>query len=306
MNSFSFLNNKKILITGASGVIGSNLAKSIRLSSNCEIFLNYLSDIAEDFKNNSFALNRFDITDLDAIEKLPMFDVIFHCAGYGQPQKFCANPEKTFSLNTLSTQKLSEKVIDGGKFIFMSSSEVYSGSELTTEDSPITISPRNSRNCYILSKLFGEFILSFNSRIEAKSLRICLCYGKGFKEDDKRVLSEFINKARSGDIQLMDDGSAIRRYIHIDDCITAIANITKSSEKNLYNIGGSEKTTIKEIAQIVADVFGRKIKLGDPNNSLKDSPKDVIVSIERYEKEFGQLNTIPLYEGVKNLAHDSQ
>jgi hypothetical protein len=50
----------------------------------------------------------------------------------------------------------------------------------------------------------------------------------------------------------------------------------------------------------------REIKLGNPNNSLKDSPKDVIVSIERYEKEFGQLNTIPLYEGIKNLAHDSQ
>lgn len=303
---FEFLNDKRVLITGASGVIGSNLAKAIRPSSNCEIFLNYLSDISEDFKNSSFVLNHFDITDLESINNLPMFDVIFHCAGYGQPQKFCSNPEKTFSLNTLSTQKLSEKVVNGGKFIFASTSEIYSGSEETNEESPITINPNNSRNCYILSKLFGESILSFNSRIESKSLRICLCYGKGFKKDDRRVLSEFINKARSGDIELMDDGSAIRRYIHIDDCIAAISNITKSGKHNLYNIGGSEETTIRELAEIIADNLGRRVKLGIPSNSLKDSPKDAKVSIERYESEFGTLNTISLKEGIRKLIYDSQ
>jgi nucleoside-diphosphate-sugar epimerase len=300
---FKFLNGKNILITGASGVIGSNLARAIRATSDCRIHLNYLSSIDEDLAKMGFVLLNFDITSESAVYNLPLYDVIFHCAGYGQPQKFCQNPEKTFSLNTKSVANLLKRTKDDGQFIFMSSSEIYSGSKEMEEDSPITIDPRNSRNCYILSKLIGESLLAFDTRVLSKSLRICLCYGEGFKHDDKRVLSELIMKSKNGDIELIDDGSAVRRYIHINDCIQAIANITKSGKSQLYNIGGSEKTTIKEVAEVVAGVLKRKVIIGEVENSLKDSPKDVKVSIDRYEKEFGVLNKIPLKEGIEKLTN---
>jgi UDP-glucuronate decarboxylase len=301
---FEFLNNKNILITGASGVIGSNLARAIRSSSNCKIHLNFLRDISSEFQNEDFILQKFDITNSDLIKNtLPVYDFIFHCSGYGQPQKFCENPQKTFKLNTESVLNLLDHLKDGGKFIFISTSEIYSGSCETKENSLITINPENSRNSYILGKLFGENILKYCSRnIETKSIRVCLCYGEGFKKDDKRVLSEFIMKGIDDNhISLKDDGSAIRSYIHIDDCVRAIANISNFSKYDIYNLGGDEPTTIGDLAKIISEISGCSLSFGLSDEGIKDSPKDARVCISRYEEEFGTLNKISLKDGIKQL-----
>ena len=220
--------NKKILITGATGIVGFNLYKKLEKYSE-NIHVNYLNNLDNKFKHleKSAAQYQFDITEIERIKKLPQFDIIFHCAGYGQPLKFTSDPEKTFLLNTLSTSFLLEKVSENGSFIFLSTSEIYSESSDNIESSNITVNPLNSRNCYILSKLFGETLLALSSKkIYYKIIRLCLCYGPGFKKTDKRVLSEFIIKAiDKKEISLIDDGSDIRSYIYVDDCVEAIMNI---------------------------------------------------------------------------------
>ena len=302
MNSFSFLNNKKILITGATGVVGFNLIRKIKNNSNCEIHINYLSDLNKNFQelDDSLIHYKFDITNSTEISKLDEFDIIFYCSGYGQPQKFCNNPEKTFLLNTLSVINLSKKIKQNGKFIFISTSEIYASSEGNNEDSIISINPNNSRNCYTLSKFFGEIFLSLNSKnIEYKNIRLCLAYGQGFKHNDERVLCEFIIKAiNDKKINLLDDGSGIRSYIYIDDCIDALLNIANSSKHNLYNIGGKDLITIKELANKISTLTGCELKFGEKNNKLKNSPDKAFVDISRYEQEFGILNKTDFKEGL--------
>ncbi|NCX26380.1 MAG: NAD-dependent epimerase/dehydratase family protein, partial [Burkholderiaceae bacterium] len=84
---------------------------------------------------------------------------------YGQPQKFCEKPDKTFALNTISLIFLSEKVKKDGQFIFLSTSEIYAEGDGNKEDSIISINPNNGRNCYILSKIFGETFLSLSNNL---------------------------------------------------------------------------------------------------------------------------------------------
>ncbi len=303
MDNLNLFKNKRVLITGASGVIGYNLVKRIKKAENCEIHINYLNEIdANLIELNDCVHHKFDICDLEKINQLPEFDIIFHCSGYGQPQKFCENPEKTFSLNTVSLVFLSEKVKQDGQFIFFSTSEIYAEGDGNSEDSIISINPKNQRNCYILSKIFGEIFLSLNKRIKYKNIRLCLCYGEGFKSSDKRVLCEFIFKAvDNNSIQLMDDGSSVRSYIYIDDCIEAILNIVKNGKDNLYNLGGKQLITIADLANTVSKLTGCSVSLGSKENKMKNSPDKAYVDISKYESEFGTLNKTPLELGISKL-----
>ena len=300
MNTKHF-ENKKILITGASGVVGYNLCKRLLSIPSCDIHINYQHSLGINFKELSKASHHhiFDITDLDKINSLPEFDIIFHCSGYGQPQKFIQNSKKTFTLNTLSLQSLIHKTKE--QFIFVSTSEIYSESDGNSENSNITINPENIRNCYILSKLFGESLLAFgDSNLNHKSIRLCLCYGPGFKKDDKRVLSEFIIKGfTNNEISLLDDGSALRSYIYVDDCIDAILNIAANGKHKIYNVGGENLLSVRQLAESISEIIGCSIKIGEKNNKLQSSPNKACVDISRYELEFGKLNKTPLKYGLE-------
>lgn len=301
MNNTNYFESKKVLVTGASGVLGYNLCKRLFSIPFCDVHVNYLNPPGPNFKDLLKASNHhiFDITDLEKINALPKFDIIFHCSGYGQPQKFIKNPNKTFALNTLSLQNLVCKATE--QFIFISTSEVYSESEGNSEESNITINPSNTRNCYILSKLFGESLLAFGDpNLNHKSIRLCLCYGPGFKKDDKRVLSEFIIKGcENNEISLLDEGSALRSYIYVDDCIEGILNIATKGKHNIYNIGGKDLLSIKELAESIGDLLGCQVKIGDKKNKLANSPSKACVDISRYEQEFGKLNKTSLQDGLK-------
>jgi nucleoside-diphosphate-sugar epimerase len=301
MLDLSYFHNKRILVTGASGIVGFNLCKKLKGLSEWT-YINYLNSLDKSFGDleSHFHHRVFDITNLESIKALPKFDVIFHCSGYGQPIKFTKNPEKTFSLNTLSTYALLEKLEEGGKFIFISTSEVYADGEGNKETDKITINPENTRNCYTLSKIFGESALSLSGRnIDHKSIRLCLCYGPGFKKDDKRVLSEFVMGAiDKKEISLMDDGSGLRSYIYVNDCIGGILNIALSGKHNLYNIGGKDIITIRQLAEEISSIVGCSIKLGDKKNKLINSPSKAFVDISRYEEEFGVLNSTNLKDGL--------
>lgn len=305
ITKFKNLYNKKILITGATGIVGFNLCKELK-KIPCEIHVNYLNDLDNNFKelDQSIVHHQFDITNIEKINNLPQFDIIFHCSGYGQPLKFTTNPEKTFLLNTLSLSYLLDKVCENGSFIFLSTSEIYAESNENHEDCKITVNPFNSRNCYILSKLFGETMLSLTSKkINHKIIRLCLCYGPGFKNSDKRVLSEFIMKGvDKKEIALMDDGSDIRSYIYIDDCIEGIFNILLQGKHNLYNIGGKDLLTIYNLAEVVGKITNATVKTGEKKNKLKNSPNKACVDITRYESEFGVLNKTNLYDGIKKCV----
>ena len=302
MNTFkNFLKNKKILITGASGVIGYNLCQKLADICLLKIHINCLRDINENYFNSDYFIPWiFDITDKDKTNQLPQFDIIFHCSGYGQPQKFVENPEKTLAINTSVVSNLLEKVNPNGTFIFISSSEIYANSTGNKETDKIIIDSQNKRNCYILGKLFGETLLNITERnITSRSIRLCLGYGPGYKKGDKRVLYEFIDKALNNNIiDLIDNGSDLRSYIYVDDCINAILNIAQSGKEKIYNIGGKEVITILDLANKISKITGCDVKIGNKKNKIIDSPSKAFVDISRYENEFGQLNNINIYDGL--------
>lgn len=298
--------DKRVLVTGASGVIGTHLILDLQ-GQDISVDANYLTGMPLDIIDDEHKL-KFDITDIDAIKALPMYDEIYHLAGYGQPSKFTANPKKTLELNTRSLEALVDKVVPGGKFMFMSTSEVYAANSMaqgTKETSPLTIVPGNSRNSYILGKLGGEEYLNHIDDKHTYAIRICLAYGSLFKPDDGRVMYEFARKMlKDKHIHLKDAGSARRRYIFIDDAIQMLNNIMAHGEHKVYNVGGKEETTILDIALLIGNTTGKPHSVTWEGSNLgadwlPDSPQFAGVDISRYEAEFGQVDFTSLKDGIE-------
>ena len=166
---------------------------------------------------------------------------------------------ETIHLNTGCIHDLISLLDDGGTFCYLSSSDYYFNcTDLPyTEDCLGIADSWHARSCYVESKRMGEAICKayFDQGINVKVIRLALGYGEGFRSDDVRVLYEFIRSAcNTNKIKLRDAGKAPRTYIHTADVATIIANIISGSLFPVYNVGGKERTTIYQLACIVANL----------------------------------------------------
>jgi UDP-glucuronate decarboxylase len=307
---FSELKNKNILVTGASGLIGVYMIsclKEIKEKYNVTIFAWVKNEIDENFKNIFDGCNiiKKDITDTSSFHDLPNFDYIIHAAGYGQPGKFLENKIKTITLNTTATINLFNKLNKNGKFLFVSTSELYSGleTENITEQEIGNTNTNHPRACYIEGKRCGETICYsyINQGFDVKIVRLSLAYGPGTKKNDHRVLNSLVQKGIENEvIELMDRGEAIRTYCYITDVIEMFWNILFFGKQNLYNVGGNSKTTIYELAKTIGDYLNKEVKLPDSIKEMEGNPKVVNISTLTYTNEFGVVTFIPLEKGIIN------
>jgi nucleoside-diphosphate-sugar epimerase len=306
---FSKLSNKKVLITGASGLIGVYITSCLKQVSklyNIEIYSWFRNDLPPEFSSifNGCNIIKSDITDYSNIERLPMFDCIIHSAGYGQPNRFLEDKIKTIKLNTSSTIELFKKLNKGGKFMFISSSEVYSGitSDNISETEIGTTNTSHPRSCYIEGKRCGESICYsyLNDGFDVKIIRLSLTYGPGTKKNDQRVLNSLIQKGLTDDtIKLVDNGEAIRTFCYITDVTEMILNILLNGKDVIYNVGGISKLSILELSKKIAFILNKDVELGENNIGLVGNPKTVNISIEKYLNEFNK-EFIPIDVGLSN------
>jgi len=320
------LREKRVLITGANGLIGGFIAD----------FLAYLND-HHDYKINIHLtslsepksaarivhlLSRKDVTytSWDLTNPVPEgtfggFDFVFFMSGYGQPKKFISQKMKTISLNTVGLNSLiAANVPSGCNFLFASTSEIYGDPTQdaipTREDYNGNYSVESNRACYISSKRLGEVMCLENSRDNPNCkftiARIALAYGPGVFANDDRVMQDFIIRGKEkGEIKLMDRGEAIRNYIYIVDCVQVLLEIAIKGKHKIYNVGGdTEEVTILDLAHIVGSVTGVDVKTGDsaPTHTAK-SPSRVCLDMSRYNSEFGRIaNPTMLTDGIRNTA----
>ena len=307
---FSYLQNKKILITGASGLVGFYLAQCVgklKNDLNIEIFLSYRNSIP-DYLKPYYNFPYFEIKeDITSIElKSKFFDVIIHSSGYAQPMKFLNDSLTTIKINTNATINLLDALKPDGKFLFVSTSEVYNGNDSLniTEDQIGTTTPSHNRACYIESKRCGEAICHsyISSGYDVKVARLSLAYGPFTKLGDLRVLNSLIDKGLNNKvIELMDDGSAIRTYCYITDVIEIFWNILLHGKDITYNVSGFSNSSIKELADNIGAKMDKQVIVPSLSNSLAGSPKIVNISSEKYLNEFNKKEFININEGLENV-----
>jgi UDP-glucuronate decarboxylase len=309
----AFFRNKRILVTGASGLIGSYfsvLFQAINKNHEGKIQL-YLSSNSGNFmfsvgKETTPVVGSLAIPSI--LTKIENFDLIIHAAGYAQPSKFLSQPIETMTLNIQVTIELLQKLSLGGKLLYLSSSEVYSGlTEPPFAEEQIGISNTNHlRAPYIEAKKCGEVVISTHNKLKlgshAVAARLSLAYGPGTRSDDTRVLSSFISQAIStGEIRMKDSGSAWRTYCYVKDAISQMIEILISGDDELYNVGGESRVQIVELAKIVASLTNATlITPTEVGNFQIGAPDDVSLNLTRVKRIWHEGEFTNLITGIGN------
>jgi nucleoside-diphosphate-sugar epimerase len=312
----SKLNGKTVLLTGASGLIGTHILYSLEefvrrggKLGKCYalIYSEPLKHLSQFTRYEWFEFLRGDITDSLFLAGLPNADFIIHSAGYAQPQKFMADPVRVISMNTSSTIALLNRLNSGGGFAFISSSAVYTGcKELPYKETHIGCSNTNHpRSGYIEGKRCGEAIVNAyrNMGTDAKSIRLQLAYGPGVRADDARVLSQFIIRAKTeGRIDLVDDGSAERVYIYATDATELIWKILLSGKSDIYNLAGNSKTTIFQLAKEIGEILNVSVSKQKAATVIAGAVSVEELDMAQTTTEFEKETFIELDEGLRRTV----
>lgn len=314
---FSALKDKAILITGATGLIGSavvDLLMSVanyglkvfaagRNSGRAEkLFAKYIG-------NPHFHFLQFDVTQNFSFNE--DFDFIIDSAGASSPFLYAQKPVEVMESNILGVKNLLDYGKNHGlkKFVYVSSGEIYGEDDVRvfTEDYSGYVNPLNPRSCYPVAKRAAEtFCVSYAKEygVEVSIARPCHVYGPNFSESDNRVYAQFIRDVLDGeDIVLKSKGEQFRSWIYVDDCAVALLYILlKGKNCEAYNIANSESNfTIRELAEIVARQAERKVVFDIPfdENGGNTTPITKAVFSTAKLNSLGWKAKVGIEEGIK-------
>jgi UDP-glucose 4-epimerase len=237
-----------ILVTGANGLVGSNLlpllmqnhtlytiSRSLKGTNNIPI------DLSEDWNTINLPSN---------------IDAIVHLAQSENFRKFPEKANDVFYTNTLSTLKLVDWAHKNNvkKFIYASSAGIYgNGDKEFDEDSNIVYN--NALGFYLGTKYCSEIILdNYVNLLTVVQLRLFFVYGKDQRKD--MLIPRLIdNVKQKRPITLQGQEGIKINPTHVSDAALAIAQSLLLSESNKINIAGPEVLSMRQIAETIGEIF---------------------------------------------------
>jgi len=289
------LNSKqKVLVTGGSGFIGTNLILELQ-NQGFEVVNLSNHDPEIEVETLKIDLTTDNLNPLDNHD----FDYVVHLAAVSSIKLSQDNEQETMEINVDGTKRLLEyfsgKPIK--KFIFMSSVTVYE-CEKSGQIDENNIMVDESANAYAYSKLLAEQECEkFKEKIELLTFRLANAYGPYQKLPKTpnlipQVISQALNK---GEIEI-HNGKFARDFIYISDIVRAIILGLKSNLTGTYNLGTGEPSTVQEIANAIAKELSVEIK----DLKLKiDAPLELVPNITRIKEDLGWEPEVSLEEGLK-------
>jgi len=298
----------RILVTGASGFIGSHLSDRLLSEGHSVIGLDNcltgrLQNIAHLQDNPSFRFIDWDVTlPFDFQEPL---DWVMHFASPASPPKYLEYPVETLRVNSEGTYHLLELARrKQARFFLASTSEVY-GDPLVhpqKEDYLGNVNPIGPRSVYDEAKRYAEAITAAYARkyqLSIRIIRIFNTYGPRMDLEDGRVVTNFINQALKGiPLTIYGDGKQTRSFQYVDDLIEGIFRLMKVEFFEPVNLGNPGEFNMLELATLVQDLM-----LSSPAIEFQplpqDDPKQRKPDISRAQELLGWEPRIKLVDGLK-------
>ena len=292
----------KILITGGSGFIGSNLIVELIKQGYDIVDLSKHESTIPGVKTLKIDLTTDDLSLLDDYK----FDYVIHLAAISSIKNAQGNEEETIKINLDGTKKILKYFSNKNlkKFIFLSSVTVYQevDTELT-EDSKYIVD--KSANIYSYSKFLAENeCKKYDNKMPIIIFRLANGYGPLQRVGKTpNLVPQIIYQALKDKKIEVYNGKFARDFIYVSDIVDAIISGLKSPFKGTLNLGTGRATKVEEIARIVQDELGvefkdlqRKIKAPlelTPNIALI---KDILKWEPRISLKEGITKTIKYYK----------
>lgn len=299
--------NKRIMVVGGAGFLGSHLCESLLRRGNEVLCIdNYFTgrhkNIAHLQSNENFEVMRHDVT-------FPLYveiDEIFNLACPASPVHYQFDPVQTIktsvvgAINMLGLAKRTR-----AKVLQASTSEVYGDPSVHPQPESYrgNVNPLGPRACYDEGKrcaetLFFDYHRQHKTRI--KVVRIFNTYGPRMQPGDGRVISNFIMQALQGeDITLYGDGSQTRSFCYVDDLICGMMRMMETPDEVIgpINIGNPHEVTVRDLAEQVIALTGSRSRIVTCPLP-QDDPLQRCPDITQARRVLNWQPSVPLKEGL--------
>ena len=285
------IKNKKVVVTGGAGFIGSHIVDALVEEGNHVIVIDNLStgnikNIEHHINTQRFEFINGSITNLTLLKE--MFkgaDYVFHEAAIASVPGSIADPLSNHETNVIGTLNVLLAARDTAvkKVIFASSAAVYGDSPVQPKKEDMIREPLSP---YAVAKLASEYYCQvFTSLYGLKT--VCLRYFNiyGPRQDQKSeyaaVIPKFIELIKAGKAPVIfGDGDQTRHFVFVKDVITANLLAAESNMTGVFNVGTGENITLNALANVIIELSGNNLqavytsaKAGDIRYSLADISK---------------------------------
>ncbi|MBB4167365.1 NAD-dependent epimerase/dehydratase family protein [Rhizobium sp. BK538] len=297
------LSNERCVVLGASGFIGRNLCRALRVHSSS---IKAFSRESVQIDGVTWQYGDF-LNDLDVDHAVAGAETVFHLVSTTVPASSNANPHSDAQQNILQTIRLLDACRDHGvkRVIFASSGGTVYGE---VRETPIPEThPTLPISGYGISKLTCERYLHLYEKmhgIKGISLRIANPYGP-FQESRKKqgVIGHFINSAlMQQPVEIWGDGSVIRDYLYIDDVVEAmILAAGYDGAERVFNIGSGIGHSLNDIALLISEALGLDLEVVYKEFRSADVSKNVL-DCSRAERELNWHSRHSIQVGIKKTV----
>ncbi len=296
------------LVTGGAGFIGNHLCRRLLEEGERVVCIDDLStgsidNVKELLENPRFSFVEADIreTDLQAFK----VDSCYHLAAICGVPRVESEPLRVILSIMEGALRILRWAADRGvRILYVSSSEIY-GSP-TVHPQPETYwgyaNPVGPRSAYVEAKRAGETLCrayQIDQGLSVRMARLFNVYGPGFRNDDPRVVPQFIQAAESGSsLNIYGTGEARRSFCYVDDIVEGLMLLMESEVQEPVNLGFPEETGIKELAELLLHLSdGSSLITYHP--AICEDPSRRCPDISRAGKLLGWQPRITLEQGLR-------
>lgn len=258
---------KKVLITGANGLLGQSLVSLMTRDAAFKVHALSKGECRISYYTDGFTYHDADITDKRALEKVFLTvkpDVVIHTAALTQIDECELNKERCYKINVEGTQNVlhfAEQI--KSHLIFLSTDFVFDGLNGPYQEKDVP----NPISYYGITKLMGEQLVQSYS-FAWTIVRTVLVYGyhKGMRRNN--IVSWVLNSLKNEqNIKVVHD--QFRTPTFVDDLARAIMVIAHQQKTGIYHVSGAEMCSVLEFVHLVADVWGFSKRSIEPTSSEK-------------------------------------
>lgn len=294
----------KILVTGALGFIGSNLAERLlKEGHEVSIIDNLHTGSKENIEPIKDKVKLFEMNAGDIEKTGEKYDVIFHNGIYSSSPMYKDEPHLVAKAidEFISVMEYAKK--NGSRVVFASTSSMYNGITPPHKEDIVPLVKDYYSEARIIMERLGKLYYDLHG-VPVVGLRYFSVYGphEKAKKNYANLITQFLWEMNDGKAPVIfGDGSQTRDFTYVDDVVDANLLAMDYGKFGVFNVGNGKSITLNEVVEKLNKKLGKEIKPEYQENKIKNYVQHTMADTELAEKELGFKAKIGIDEGIERL-----